>query len=180
MARQPLKGRGRIKRLMRQLPDAVRGEIVVELNVTGRQMRNAVLAKTPRRPGGGSLVAGIRMKVLPASLRLQIGLIGNKREREGLFYGRIQDLGRKAQIVTVNRYKRGGRAADMATPRGWNGQNMVFKASKFTTTYQMRVRAMPGKHFITGRQPELRKTLRTNLQGIFGRAIKTAAGGGIE
>ena len=178
MARQPLKGRGRFKRLMRQLPDAVRGEIVVELNVTGRQMRNAVLAQPPRRRG--DLASGIRMKVLPASLRLQIGLIGNKREREGLFYGRIQDLGRKAQIVTVNRYKRGGRAADMATPRGVNGQNMVFKASKFTTTYQLKVRAMTGKRFITGQQPELRKTLRANLQGIFGRAIMTAAGGGIE
>lgn len=178
MARQPLKGRGRFKRLMRQLPDAVRGEIVVEFNVTGRQMRNAILAKTPHRRG--ELASGIRMKVLPASLRLQIGLIGNKREREGLFYGRIQDLGRKAQIVTVNRYKRGGRAADMATPRGPTGQNMVFKASKFTTTYQLRVRAMSGKRFITGQQPELRKTLRANLQGIYGRAIKTAAGGGIE
>ncbi len=175
MARKSIRGIGKVRRILRALPNAMRGEIVVELNVTGRQILNAVLAKTPRRRG--ELATGMRMKVLIASLRLQVGLIGSKAEREGLFYGRIQDLGRKAQTVTVRRYLPGARARDTKRSSFEQGH---FKLAALTTVYKLRVKKSEPKRFITGRQPELRKTLRANLQGIYGRAIAQVAGGGDE
>lgn len=41
----------------------------------------------------------------------------------------------------------------------------------------MRVRAMAGKRFVTGRFPDLRNTIRTKLRGIFLRALHAVSGG---
>lgn len=172
MANGKPKGIARFRRLLRRLPGVVRGEIVAELYVTGRQMVQAVLAKTPNRRG--ALRSGIKSKVLPTSLRLQIGLIGSKAERAGLFYGRIQDLGRRAQIVSVRRYRRGARSLDVDRFKLGRGGG---KSAKLTTTYQMRVRGMAPKRFITGRYPDLRQTLNQNLRGIFARSLTKIGNG---
>ncbi|MET4664936.1 hypothetical protein [Sphingomonas sp. PvP056] len=160
MARSKLRGIGRFKRLLRRTPDAVRGEIIVELNVTGRQIKQAIQAKAPSKTG--ALRAGIDSKVLPKSLRLQVGLLGGRRGRQNLFYGRIQDLGRRAQTVQVQRRR--------SNPTGKAG-------SSLTKRYPMKVRYMQGKRFITGRFPELRKTLNANLRGILTRSLGRIAGG---
>ena len=171
MARSRLRGIARFRRLLRRMPDAVRGEILVELRVTGRQILNAVLARSPKRRG--NLRRGISAKVLPASLRLQVGILGTKAERANLFYGRIQDLGRREQVVSVRRYRKGTRAADFKQFAS-SGR----KSSGLTSVYLMKVRGMSAKRFITGRYPDLRSTLRQNLRGIFARAAGTIAGGG--
>jgi len=160
MARRPnIRGLIRTRRLLKQLPDAVRGEVIVELNVTGRQIAAVMAARTPRK--SGRLVAGESYKVFPRTLRLQVGLLQTRRGADPLFYGRIQDLGRKAQVVLVQRRLR--RAG-----------------SKLTKRYRMKVRGSEGKRFVTGRFPELRRTLNQNLRGIFGRALASVAGGGDE
>ncbi|MBM6576347.1 hypothetical protein KCP91_08175 [Microvirga sp. SRT01] len=160
MARKPnIRGLIRTRSLMKRLPDAVRGEIVVELNVAGRQIAAVMAARTPRQ--SGRLVAGESFKVFPRTLRLQVGLLRTRRGADPLFYGRIQDLGRKAQVVLVQRrYRKEG--------------------TKLTKRYRMKVRGKEGKRFVTGRFPELRRTLNQNLRGIFGRALSTIAGGGDE
>ena len=160
MARRPnIAGLIRFRRIIKRLPDAVAGEVVVELNVTGRQIAAVMRARTPRK--SGNLVAGESYKVFPRTLRLQVGLLNSRRGGDPLFYGRIQDLGRKAQVVTVQRRIR---------------RNVM----KFTKRYTVRVRAMTGKRFVTGRFTELRRTMNQNLRGIFARALAKAAGGSSE
>jgi hypothetical protein len=170
MPASKLRGLARFRRLLRRTPDAVRGELIVELRVTGRQIAQAMKAKAPEKTG--ALRSGIMDKVLPASLRLQIGLLGTRRGRSSLFYGRIQDLGRREQVVTVQRRRRvDGR---LRTARGRK------RTEDIAGTYLMRVRAMAPKRFITGRFPDLRATLNKNLRGILTRTLGRIAGGDDE
>ena len=177
--RSRLRGIGRVRRLMRRLSSAVGQEVIVELSVTGRRMLSAVLARTPRRRG--ALASGVSQRVLPRSLRLQIGLLGTPSGRARLFYGRIQDLGRREQQVRVTR--RGGdksRSVPQAVAQAGKerlrrrGPN---KGTPIGSPYVMRVRGAAGKRFITGRYPDLRAELNQNLRGIFGRALQRAGGG---
>jgi|GEM_PF-3537116 len=175
--RRPIKGIARFRRLLRRMPDVTRGEIIVELHTTGRRMLQAVLARTPF--GRGRLGDGLSFKVLPTSLRLQIGLLGTPAGRARLFYGRIQDLGRKAQVVTVQRRRRvsasigGGMTANILRT-GPNGRKLT---EDIVSTYTMKVPAMAGKRFVTGRYPELRTELRSNLRGILTRSLRKVGGG---
>ena len=176
--RKPLRGMGRIKRLLRRLPDSVANEIVVELNVTGRDMLAAVTARTPR--DRGALQSGLSKKVLPKSLRLQVGLLGTPSGRAKLFYGRIQDIGRKAQVVMVQLRRRvllKRRDGSIYSTLRTDARGRKERAD-IAATYAMKVPAMEGKRFVTGRYPELRKMLGENLRGIFSRALSKIAGGG--
>lgn len=165
MARRgSVKGIGRVRNLLRRLPDAVRGQVVVELHVTGRRMIAAVRARTPRKTG--ALAQGLQQKVFPRSLRLQVGLIGTPKERNRLFYGRIQDLGRKEQVMRVTRRQGACFSRDGS------------RRTSRVLTYLMRVRGMAPKRFITGRYPELRGVLRENLRGLFAKALREVGGGG--
>lgn len=177
MARSRLRVPRGIKRIFRGLPAEVRAEMVAAFDRGGRQLQAAMRARAPRRKGG--LQAGIIYRVLKQSLKLRVGIIGPPREREALFYGRIQDLGRKGQTVTVNRYLKGGRAKDRATPRGLGDPREIYKNPKFTTVYQMKVRYMAPKRFVTGRFPELRDIMGRQLRGIWDRALKRIGGGGL-
>ncbi len=173
---QRLRGKARFVRLLRRLPDAVRGELIVELRVTGRQMRQAIQARAPKK--SGRLIAGITDKVLPTSVRLQIGLLGTKAGRSKLFYGRIQDLGRREQVVRVTRGKDDSRTVAATKSRlRRRGPN---KGTPIGSPYTMRVRGMTAKRFVTGRYPDLRNTLRMNLRGIFQRSLARISGGSDE
>ena len=177
MARQRIKGIGRFRRLLRRLPDVVRGEIIVELNVTGRGMLRAVRSRAPDLTG--KLRAGLSSKVLPGSLRLQVGLIGTPAGRAKLFYGRIQDLGRKAQVVDVQRRRRvqlSRRDGSTYSTLRTDARGRKERAD-IVATYRMKVPAMEGKRFVTGRYPDLRATLKSNMRGIFARSLGKIAGG---
>jgi len=170
MARRRIQGVSRVRKLMRRMPDAARDELVQELNVTGAEIARLVRAKAPSRRG--DLRDGLSHKVFPKTLRLQVGLLGSKAERTGLFYGRIQDLGRKAQIVRVIRH----------LGRGKVGRYLMKGGARVVDRkpYDMRVRAMAPKRFVTGRYPELRRQLVRNVRGIFVRALSTMTGVGDE
>lgn len=190
MARKPLAGRGRFRKLLRRLPAEFRNELLVELYVTGRQIRQAVQAKTPRK--SGRLARGISERVLRTSLRLQVGLIGTPAARAKLFYGRIQDLGRVAQVVNVQAKRRrteqrlstGQLVTLMQAPRrdrkrmrrGTGALNRG-QLREVGSAYKMQVPASPAKRFVTGSYPDLRRTLNDNLRGIFGRALVKIGGG---
>lgn len=164
-------GAARVRRIMRGMPGAFRQEMVQSLDRSGKKLQAAVVARTPRRTG--ALQRGIAYKVLPQSLRLKVGLLDIKPGRSSLFYGKIQDLGRKAQTVTYWRFVKGGRAKYLATA----GMSLKRARATLTTKVTMRVRAMPGKKFVTGRYTELRGVLRDELRDIFQRALSHIASG---
>lgn len=159
-----VRGAASITKLLRTLPDQVSQEMIVELHSSGREMLGIMQGRAPMRTG--KTRRGLSYRVLPKSLKLQVGLIGTKAGRSKLFYARIQDLGRKAQTVSVKRFRAGG-------------QRIYFRGKKFgpdTQTYSLNVRAMAGKKFITGRMTDLRRILQRNLKDIWSRSLRRFTG----
>ncbi|MEH3107148.1 MAG: hypothetical protein PGN09_07660 [Sphingomonas fennica] len=151
----------RIRRIFRGLPDTARNEMVRLLDEGGRAMVGAIRARTPRLRG--RLQAGIRYQVYRASLRLRVGLIG-VRSNSRLFYGRILDRGRRAQTVTVSRRK-------IARSTLVNGRRDAHRP------YQLRVRALPARRFVSGRYPDLKARIGNSLRGYWDRVLRQISGG---
>jgi hypothetical protein len=176
---QRLRGTGRVKRILRGLPDAVQKQLVSVLESGGRGLQSAMRARAPKLTG--AVRQGITYKVLPKSLRLRVGLLGTPRGRAKLFYGRIQDLGRRGQVVFVQRRRR------VEAPIGGGATARILRTSRgrkvkadIVAAYAMRVRPMAPKRFITGRFPDLRAAIGNALRGIWGRALGSIARGGDE
>jgi hypothetical protein len=145
------------------------------LESCGRGLQSAMRARAPKDTG--ALRQGITYRVLAKTMRLRVGLLGTPRGRAKLFYGRIQDRGRKEQVVMVQRRRRvevpigdGRSARILRTERGRK------KKDDLVTTYAMRVRAMAPKRFVTGRYPDLRAAISGALRGVWQRAMRSIAG----
>lgn len=95
-----VKGVSSVRKLLKRLPVVVRQELVVQLNVTGRDQLAKAQGLAPVRTG--ALRQGLSMKVLPASLKLRVGLVGKPINRR-LFYGTIMEFGRQGQSVRAQR-----------------------------------------------------------------------------
>ncbi len=165
MARSKFSGLGEMQQALKALPDAVRREMVKPLEETGKDLAAAMQAAAPQRTG--RLRAAIKYKVYATALRLVVGLLDVKAGRDALFYGRIQDLGRRAQLVTVQR-TRGGFAKKLAT-----GKGRIMASGNVRDTYVMRVKAMAGKKFVTGRYSDLRTGLRAKLSASYDDAVSS-------
>jgi hypothetical protein len=169
-----VRGAAAMRRLMQRMPDAVRGEIIVELNLAGRELAQEMQRRAPTK--AGDLRAGLSYKVFAKTMKLQAGLLGTKRGRAKLFYGYIQDMGRKAQTVTVHRLNKGER-------QEWRARISAGRARGFSkpkdlgTTYQLRVKAMAPKRFVSGSFKDIRVRLNANLKNIWARALARVAGG---
>lgn len=153
-AASAIRGSKSFRRLLRGLPDAMRTEMADVLTKAGPSAASIVERRvdvtTKRRTG--ALRAGVKWKVFPRTLRLQVGYLGTKAGRAKLFYARILDLGRKAQTVTVKRKKN-------AAP------------------YRMQVRAIAPKRFVTGGIGGLRQTVNQRLHGVWDRVLRRVATG---
>ena len=148
------------------MPDAMRLEMA-DVLTKSRPAAEALVAgrleaTTKRRTG--ALRAGVKSKVFPKTLRLQVGFLGTKAGRAKLFYARILDLGRKAQTVTVHRRKVAG--SPLVRGRRISGQ-----------PYQLRVRAIAAKRFVSGGIGPLGRVIGTKLNGVWDRAIRRVAAG---
>lgn len=166
MAKANWKGLARVRRMFRQIPVAAKQEIHDVLDRGGRTIVAYMRSHAPQR--SGALRTGISYRVM-ATLKLRAGLLGTKRGRARLFYGRIQDLGRKAQTVTVTRRKRG-------VNTGLSGGRK--KASDVAGVYRLRVKPMRPKRFITGRMPDLRNNLTRDLKTVWSRILQRIGGTG--
>lgn len=144
-----VKGARAFRRRLKQLPDSVSAEIVDVLDEGGQKIRAAMQARARRKTG--KLVAGVKYKVLPKTLRLQVGLLGTPKGRAKLFYGFILDKGRVAKTVTI---KRGPRAGS-----------------------SMKIRARRGDNFVSGRYRELRDLINARANRVFDRALARIGGG---
>lgn len=149
-ARNLWRGGKAFRRVMKGLPVAVHREMEDVLEDGGRDIRRLIVAKVRRRTG--ALARGIQYRLLRKTLRLRVGLIGSPRARAKLFYGRILDLGRKAQTVKVTR--------------------------RNTRPYVMRVRRIAPQRFITGSYAAARSVIQRRLRGVWDRALRAVAGGG--
>lgn len=143
-----LRGVASVRKLLRQLPPAVKEEMADALRDIGPEYLQAVKADAPVRTG--ALRNALSFSVLKASLRLRVGLIGKKLNSK-FFYGRIIELGRKAQAVTIRRGPRTGA--------------------------KMRVRAMAPRRFVYKKRPELRARLGNRLNSFWEHALATAGQG---
>lgn len=180
-----MRGIIRIRRIMRGLPNAMRAQLADALELGGQAIAGQMRARAPRG-ATGALKAAISFKVFPKTLRLRAGLLeksrrriggarsgrsGSVRTQEGPFYGRIQDLGRKAQTVTVTRHIKA--RALKGNNKSGNTRRTVYGGKPYT----MRVKFMAPKRFVTGRMPEARGLLKRLLEGVWARAVGTIAGG---
>lgn len=153
--RSGVKGAGRVRRMLRRLPDAIRTEIAKEMKAAGSTLLAAARRETPRR--SGNLASLLSTKFYDKSLRLRVGLIGKAANRAG-WYGRILEAGRKPQTVRVTR-----------------------RTSNGVVSYALRVKAMPASRFdiVRGRTRSLaQRLLRPVLGRIYNRALSKAASGG--
>lgn len=162
----------RVRRLMRGLPDEMRGQMTGVLQRGGDEALRQMRARAPKRTG--ALGQGLAARILPGSLRLRVGFVG-RRGRDWPFYGPIQDVGRKAQTVTVHRLTKADRAT-WAVLRRLGKARGSRKPKHLGTTYRLRIKASPGKRFVTGRYPDLRAAIGGQLRGIWDRALAKMAG----
>lgn len=155
MGRSRIRGSKGFRRLLRGAPTAMRAEMADVLEKTRAPavavVRGRVAASTRTR--SGALLAGVKARVYPRTLRLTVGYLGTKAGRAKLFYARILDLGRKAQTVSVTRRTN-------AKP------------------YQMRVRAIAPKRFVTGGLGDLQRVVGIRLRGVWDRGLRRIATGG--
>lgn len=168
MARTRIAGLAAKQRALRALPQEAQKQFVKPLSDAGAKIAKAMQDKAPAK--SGALRQGITFRVYETSLRLVVGLLAAAGWRPALFYGRIQDLGRKAQTVTVHR-SRGGWATTINAGRA----KLNAKTGKLVDSYPLKVKAMAGKHFVTGRYSDLRTELRQDLTKAYDQAVTTVA-----
>jgi len=152
-AASAIRGSKSFRRLLRGLPDTMRVEmadVLTKSRPAAEAVVNARIATTTK-VRTGALRAGVKSKVYPKTLRLQVGFLGTKTGRAKLFYARILDLGRKAQTVTIKRGKRKGQ--------------------------KMEVRAIGAKRFVTGGIGPLGRVIGVKLNGVWDRAVRRVAAG---
>jgi hypothetical protein len=136
------------KRLVKNIPEAMRAELVEALNEGATDLYRAVYSRTPHKTG--ALQGQLRKRVYPKTLRLRIGFFrGGKNSKA--YIARILEFGRKAQTVAIRRGPRAGS--------------------------QMNVGAIAPKRFVYGPLTDLRREFRVKLKGVWDRVLKQAAGG---
>jgi len=118
-----VRGDRAFKRIIDRLPAAVRSEIIVQLNILGRdvlaQERGAAPIKT------GTMRDALSMRVLPASLKLKVGIIG-KALNKRLFYSHVVQFGRKGGGRGIKR----GSAKYLAGIGATKPRNFIYTKSR--------------------------------------------------
>ena len=91
-----VKGAIRVRKLLARLPEDIRQEMIVELNLLGPKVLQRARSQSGFRDRSGKLRAALDWRVYPKNLRLRVGIL--KRNRD-LFYGHILEVGRRAKTV---------------------------------------------------------------------------------
>lgn len=146
-----MRGDRAFTRLMRQLPESAREEVVADLDAAGDQILAAQRASAP----GRRLPAALSKRVYRRTLRLRVGLLGRAVNRR-LFFAAIVHGGRKAQTVQARRSTRSGKIS----------------------SYQLRVRAKAPQPFVfSERVRAIRNTLGGRIRTFWERTLARAARG---
>jgi hypothetical protein len=130
--------------LFGNIPKAAHDELVVELNLIGKDILDAQKRDVAKRTG--DLEAGLSLQVMIDELRARVGLL--IKGRSNLFYGRIVEFGRRAQVVLVQRRRRVGGKLRL-------GPGRRKRAEDVAATYSLRVKALPPRPYVHVARPEL-------------------------
>lgn len=169
MPKRRIRGDRAFKRLIGKLPETVKGEMVVELNVLGRDQLARERSLVAKR--SGKLGNALSFKVLPATLKLKVGLLGKPINKK-LFYGRIIEFGRKSKVVDV---VRGGLSSRVRAAGGRSNRYKALAARMGVKgSYKLKVRAMAPRHFV---YTTTRDQLAAPFRNIWQRALGRAAAG---
>lgn len=148
--------------LFASLPDLAQAELKETLQDLAKDALEIQQSLVPQDTG--TLKGALSIKEAIESLRMRIGLIGEAatskstkqrlareakagspgREAQSfgaLFYGRIVELGRKAQTVWVTR-------GTTASPKSWSSQKRAKAKLTVRKPYKMQVRAMAARPFV--------------------------------
>lgn len=162
--RRRVRGDRRFRKILNQMPAAIKEEMLAMLDKTGDQILAAQQQAVPVRTG--TLRSALSKRLQKGIVRLRVGLVGKPINRR-LWYARIVEGGRKAQTVTA---RRGGGAGG-----GRRAKNFTWKVAG---TYQLRVSPLPPRPFIiTARTKSLRDTMAGELKTYWDRVLKRAARG---
>lgn len=171
MASEVLTGLAAADQLLGRLEGHTRDELGVELATVGRDLlaiQRADVAKDT-----GALQAGLSLALVVQDLRLRVGLLGTKRGRSKLFYGRVVEFGRVAQTVLVTRTARRAAKVALGGKRGSRGERKQQVAAK---SYRLRVKALAPRPyiFVAGAQELVSNQLSNFWAGVLERAGASA------
>lgn len=172
MARSRIRGSKSFRRLLKNVEPAVRAEIVHAMQDGGARIAREMQARAPSRTG--AIRKALRHRVLPKSLRLQVGLLGRPVNRR-LFYANILDKGRKAQVVTAVRKSAAPGVFAVGGARA--GRSNRALSTGVPGVYQLRVGPIAPMRFVTGRFKDLRTEMGKQLRGVWDRVLRKASAG---
>jgi hypothetical protein len=147
------------------IPESARNRLAAELGLIATDVLAAQRSDVAKRTG--ELSAGLSEEVQIDELRARVGLLGIKGGRSKLFYGRIVEAGRRAQVVLVQRRRRGGGKLRL-------GPGRRKRAEDIAATYSLRVSPLPPRPFVHVDRPEIRAEER--LAGFWAQVISDAGG----
>ena len=140
-----LDGEREVETLFDALPAAAQDELSVRLGKIGAGVLALQQALAPVRTG--KTRRSLTVKEELEKLRVKIGIfsgadLGTSKRKglSGLFYARIQNYGRRAQTVWVTR-------GTLASPKSATTRRK-HNLGGLRKPYALRVRAMPGRHFV--------------------------------
>jgi hypothetical protein len=174
-ARRRVRGDRSFRRLLKQMPDAIRTEMLDMLDKTGDEILAVQRGAAPVRTGAVRNALSKRLQT--GLVRLRVGLVGKAVNRR-LFYARIIEVGRKAKTVDV---VRGGLAA-AANVRAAGGRSKKYKAlavrmgTPGAYTLDVKPRA-PHPFIVSPATNEIRNTMGGRLRGYWDRVLQKASAG---
>lgn len=172
--RSRVKGAASLRRLLRNMPDALRDEMIEQILIpSGNELLRSMRAAAPVG-ATGRLRQGLAMKVLRKSLKMRVGYLTKAMNRK-LFYGWIIEWGRKAKTVIVVRNK----SRVYRDFLGMGGRGTRYKKaalkSQMKGVYELNVRARAPQHFVYRKNATRVVSARINY--FWKKALQRAASG---
>ncbi len=131
LSRWKFQGLIRTRKILRALPEQIRGEMVQELTAVGAYGERLMKGAAPDGKTG-ALRNAITFKLSARQLVLRVGIIG-KRLARSVFYARILEFGRKAQVVMAKRRSTGRQYALRVSAIPASRYDFIFGAPRNAT-----------------------------------------------
>lgn len=178
-----IRGDRSFRRLLKQMPDAIKKEMFAMFEETGDKLVTAIQAAAPvgrARKGhpGGETKRAISKRIYESILKMRVGLIGKPINRR-LFYARIVEVGVRAQTVNIVPHGLTARV------RAAGGRSNRYKALavalgvRGAKTRDIKARA-PRPFVLTPTTKQIRNTMGGELNTYWDRVLKRASAGATD